>query len=284
MAKVNMQSLAADIRKQFKDSPKLAKKIGVGSNLSTLEDKDFLTLKPWFKKAVGVPGLPYGKMVMIAGDSDSGKTSFAIEAMKCAQEQGVGVIYIETEGKTTGDDLKQWGVDADSILLIQSSMAEEAFDLLFAAWDAFKERYPDTKLLIIIDSLGNVISQRDSEINLTEQNSSPGGKGKINRLAVNKMVVKQEGDGAAILAINYTYDNIGSVGKTNSGGKALNFFSCLTLQTMRKSWIEKTVQGQKVRVGAEVKWTLFKNHLHKDGNKKDFILEITKDGIEYVPE
>jgi RecA/RadA recombinase len=283
MSKFNMGGLASDIRKHFKDNPKLSKRIGVGSNLSKLTDADYIKLPQWWKDATGVPGLPFGKLVMIAGDSDSGKTSMAIEAMKAAQAQDVGIIYVETEGKTTEADLRAWGVNPDEILLIQSSIAEEAFELLFAAWDGFKSKYPGARLLIIFDSIGNVVSQRDSEIDLTEQDSKPGGKGKINRLAINKMVSKRDEDNAALLIINYTYDNIGSPGKTNAGGKAVNFFSSLTFQTSRKGWYEKTVKGEKVRAGADVVWKLFKNHLAKSSlNKKEFTLRITSEGISCV--
>lgn len=285
MSKFNLTGLVADIRKNFKDNPKMAKRIGVGSNLSKLEDKDFILMPSWWQQCTGVKGLPFGKLVMIAGDSDSGKTSAAIEAMKAAQAQEVGVIYVETEGKTTERDLRNWGVDPDGVLLVQSSIAEEAFELMFAAWDGFKRNYPGSKLLVVFDSIGNVVSQRDSELDLIEQSSQPGGKGKINRLAINKMVAKRDEDQAAILVINYTYDNMGSPGKTNAGGKAVNFFSSLTFQTSRRGWIEKQVQGQKVRVGAEVTWKLFKNHLDRSGTKKkEFTLKITSEGISVVGE
>lgn len=278
-----MGSLAADIRKQFKDNPRMAKRIGVGTALAKLGDSDFITMPPWWEQCTGVPGLPFGKLVMIAGDSDSGKTSAAIEAMKAAQAQDVGVIYVETEGKTTEADLRNWGVDPDNLLLVQSSIAEEAFELLFSAWDAFKAKYPGAKLLVVFDSIGNVVSQRDSEIDLMEQDSKPGGKGKINRLAVNKMVAKRDEDNAAILIINYVYDQIGGHGKINAGGKAVNFFSSLTFQTQRKSWCEKVVSGQKVRVGADVVWKLFKNHLNKsESNRKEFTLRITSEGIQVI--
>ena len=217
---------------------------------------------------------------MLAGDSDSGKTTAAIEAMKAAQAQGVGVIYVETEGKTTEDDLTKAGVDPTQILLVQSSIAEEAFELMFAAWDGFKKSYPGERLLVVIDSVGNVVSQRDSEIDLSEQNSKPGGKGQINRLAINKMVAKRDEDNAAILLINYTYDNIGSPGKTNAGGKAVNFFSCLTFQTTRKGWYEKQIGGKKVRAGVDVSWKLFKDHLNRTGTKKkESTLRISSDGV-----
>ena len=283
MSKFKMDELVADVRKQFKDNPKMAKRIGVGSNLSKLEDKDFIIMPEWWQQCTGVQGLPFGKLVMIAGDSDSGKTSAAIEAMKAAQAQEVGVIYVETEGKTTEKDLQSWGVDPAGVLLVQSSMAEEAFELMFAAWDGFKSRYPSAKLLIVFDSIGNVVSQRDSEIDLIEQSQQPGGKGKINRLAINKMIAKRDEDQAAILIINYTYDNMGSPGKTNAGGKAVNFFSSLTFQTSRKAWYEKTVSGNKVRAGADVVWKLFKNHLDKSGlSQKEFTLRITSEGIKVL--
>lgn len=275
-----MSDLVSDIKKQFKDSPKLASKIGVGSALAQLGKGDFIVMPEWFQLISGVEGLPFGKIVMVAGDSDSGKTSCAIEAMKAAQQQGVGVIYVETEGKTTEKDLKSWGVDPDDLILVQSSIAEQAFELLFAAWDKFTEKYPTERLLVVFDSIGNVVSQRDSEIDLMEQDSKPGGKGKVNRLAINKMVAKRDQGKAAILIINYTYDNIGSPGKTNAGGKAVNFFSSLTFQTSRKGWFERQEKGRKVRVGADVSWKLFKNHLDRSGSKqKEFTLRITSDGI-----
>jgi len=283
--KFDMGAIVKEIRSEFKDKPKLAKRVGVGSNLSELTDKDFITMPPWWKEVTGVPGLPFGKIVMIAGDSDTGKTSTAIIAMKAAQTQGVGVIYLETENKTTKADLVNWGVDVDGIILVQSGIAEEAFELLFLAWDSFKAKYPGEPLLVIIDSIGNVVSQRDAEISLTEQDSKPGGKGKINRLALNKMVAKRDEDGAAILALNYTYDNIGSPGKTNAGGKALNFFSSLTFQTTRKAWYETQVKGKKVRSGVDVVWQIFKNHLNRAGGyQKSATLRITSEGFQVLGE
>lgn len=280
--KFDLAGIASDIRKEFKENPKMAKKIGVGSDLRTLTEKDYLKMPKWWLDATGAIGLPYGKIVMIAGDSDSGKTSACISAMKAAQEQDVIILYVETEGKTTPDDMRAWGVDPDGVMLVQSAIAEEAFELMFAAWDKVVSKYPNNSILLIFDSLGNTVSMRDAEIDLTEQNSKPGGKGGINRLAINKLVAKRDETNAAVLFVNYTYDNIGSPGKTNAGGKAVNFFSSLTFQTTRKAWYEKQVDGKKVRVGADVSWKLFKNHLAKGqaNLKKEVTLRITAEGIE----
>jgi hypothetical protein len=203
--------------------------------------------------------------------------------MKAAQEQGAAVIYVETEGKTTTQDLINWGVDPSQIMLVKSSVAEEAFDSLFKLWDGFAKKYPDAKLLVIFDSIGNVVSKHDLEMDMTTTNQKPGGKGKTNRQGINSLIARSRKGNAATLVINYTYANIGSPGKTNAGGKALNLFSSLTFQTSRKGWVEKTTKGVKTRVGALVQWNLYKNHIDKaNPGPKNVTLKITSEGIEVV--
>lgn len=280
--KYNLNKLVQDVQSLHKGTSKPGN-ISLGSKLRGLEDSDFLIMPEWWQKGTNTKGIPFGKIVMIAGDSDSGKTSCAIAAMKAAQEQEVAVLYVETEGKTTTQDLIAWGVDADQVMLVQESIAERAFEAMFSLWDAFFTSYPKGRLLVVFDSLGNVVSQRDSEIDLTSQNQKPGGKGQINRLGLNKLVAKRDENDVAVLMINYTYDNIGSPGKTNAGGKAVNFFSCLTYQTSRKSWHEITIKGVKHRKGAVVTWKLFKNHIDKTNpGPKVIDLKITAEGISLV--
>jgi RecA/RadA recombinase len=280
VSKYNLNKVVLDAQKLYNKTPNKLNNVGLGSKLRGLQDSDFLIMPEWWQKGTNTKGLPFGKIVMIAGDSDSGKTSCAIAAMKAAQQQEVAVLYVETEGKTTTQDLISWGVDADQVMLVQESIAERAFEAMFALWDSFFKDYPKGRLLVVFDSLGNVVSQRDSEIDLSAQNQKPGGKGQINRLGLNKLIAKRDESDVAVLIINYTYANIGSPGVTNAGGKAVNFFSCLTYQTSRRAWLEKTDKGQKIRVGAKVQWKLFKNHLNKsEPGPKVIELDITKEGI-----
>lgn len=283
MPKYNLSKVVEATQKLYNKTPNKLANIGLGSKLRGMTDADYLHMPEWWVKATNTKGIPFGKIVMIAGDSDSGKTSCAIAAMKAAQAQDVAVLYVETEGKTSTQDMVNWGVDPDQVMLVQESIAERAFEAMFALWDGFFKSYPEGKLLVIFDSLGNVVSKRDSEIDLTSENQKPGGKGQINRLGLNKLIAKRDEDDVAVLMINYTYDNIGSPGKTNAGGKAVNFFSSLTYQTSRKQWLEKTVKGEKVRIGARVQWRLFKNHLDKaNPGSKTIELDITAAGIELV--
>jgi RecA/RadA recombinase len=278
--KFDLDTIITEVTKENSRKADLLAKIGTGENLKELKPENFMTMPKWWQEATNTSGIPYGGMVQIAGDSDSGKTSCAVEAMKAAQAQGCAVLYIETEGKTTRDDLESWGVDTSQIMLVQTAIAEKAFSSMFKLWDKFNKHYPNEKLFVVFDSIGNVVSQHDDEIDMAESNQKPGGKGKTNRSGINLMVSRCEKYKAAILILNYTYDNIGSPGKTNAGGKALNFFSSLTYQTTRKGWIEKTIKGQKVRVGACVTWKLFKNHIDKKNpGPKVVEFNITADGI-----
>ncbi len=263
---------------------KLVKDVSTGDNLRDSTDKNSFMLMPnWWHEATGTTGIPYGGYVMLAGDSDSGKTSAAIEAMRSAQDQDCAILYIETENKTSKNDLKRWGVDPSRVMLVKDSVAESLYKKTFDLVDAFMKKYPDGKLLIVYDSVGNVLSKHDMDMDIAEDNQRPGGKGKTNRLGLSKLITLSRNRQIATLIVNYTYDNIGSPGKTNAGGRALNFYSSLTYQTTRKAWIERVVKGRKVRVGAKVQWKLFKNHINKDApGPKVIELDITSEGIKYV--
>lgn len=278
MNKFDISLVVADVQKLYKQDNH---GIGVGNDLKTIADGNFLIMPTWWQEGTNTKGIPFGGIVQLAGDSDSGKTSAAIAAMKAAQAQGVAILYGETENKTTTEDLTNWGVDPSQVMMVKDTVAETFYKMFFQLRDAFVKRYPDAKLLQIVDSFGNLMTLRDQDMDLEKDSQKPGGKGKINRLALNKIIAGAQKGNIATLIINYTYDNIGSPGKTNAGGKALNFFSSLTYQTSRKQWIEKTVKGQKVRVGAKVQWRLFKNHIDKaNPGPKILELDITSDGIE----
>lgn len=268
-----------------------AGQIGLGGNLESVsnEPSDYVVMPDWWKENYGVLGLRFGHFVQIAGEPDSGKTSVSLLAIKRAQDQGYGVVYVETEGKTSEEDLIAAGVDPNGVITIRSKIVEEAFDAANLAIDAFFDDYPDAKLLFVFDSYGNTISMRDSELKLSEKSGMVGGAAKTNRMGIGSIAAKQINHPIACLIVNYTYDNMGSPGKTNAGGKALNFHCMLTIQSSRKAWYERTVDGEKVRAGADVMWKTYKNHYAKalkdaEGKQillpKELILRISDAGFE----
>lgn len=290
MSKFDFTKTIKRVQDSYKKDVRMANQVGDGTTLEEISTNpdDYVVMDTWWKEKFGVMGLKFGHMVQVAGKSDSGKTSISLDAMKRAQDQGRGIIYVETESKTGPEDLIAAGIDPAGVICVNSSITEEAFELGLKAWESFFADYPKEKLLFVYDSFGNTTSNRDAGISMTEKSAMVGGAAKTNRTGLSIMRAKMIRDSVAVLLINRTYDNIGGVGKTNAGGDAINFFSMLTVQTARKGWYEKTVKGVKVKVGAIVRWTSYKNHYAKalrdlDGNAvmlpKIVDLKITAEGI-----
>ena len=280
---IDFKQAAEEIRSTFKDKKK-ASMISTGAEMTTpTKPEDFVVMPEWFARMSGTLGLPYGFVVMIAGNTDSGKTSFTIEAMKCAQEQDVNIILVDTEKKTTGRRLTDWGVNPDHVARVQPEYLEEAYDGIDKWVDYIKDADPDAKILVIFDSVGNTPSIKEVERDVDET-LQLGVAAKSNKRGMRRLVPRLKRDNIAMLLINQTYDNIASPGKTNAGGKAMDYFSCLTYQTTRKGWLEKTIKGEKKRVGAKVRWTLYKNHLLSGDNDiglgKVSDIDISADGME----
>ena len=280
---IDFKKAADEIRATFKDKKK-ASMISTGAEMTTPSaPEDFVVMPEWFARMSGTLGLPYGFVVMIAGNTDSGKTSFTIEAMKCAQEQDVNIILVDTEKKTTGRRLTDWGVNPDHVARVQPEYLEEAYDGIDKWVDYIKDADPDAKILVIFDSVGNTPSVKEVEREVDET-LQLGVAAKSNKRGMRRLVPRLKRDNIAMLLINQTYDNIASPGKTNAGGKAMDYFSCLTYQTTRKGWLEKTVKGEKKRVGAKVRWSLYKNHLLSGENDvglgKVSDIDITSEGME----
>jgi len=291
MNKFDYTKTIAKVQNSLKGDERRAGQIGLGSNLESIstDKNDYVVLPEWFGESFGIMGLRFGHFVQIAGEPDSGKTSLSLLSIRCAQQQGHAVIYVETEGKTSEEDLIAAGIDPTALITIRSKIVEEAFDAANLAIDAMFDDYPDAKLLLVFDSYGNTVSMRDSELKLTENSAMVGGSAKTNRLGIGSIAAKQINYPIACLIVNYTYDNMGSPGKTNAGGKALNFHCMLTVQSSRKAWYERTVGGKKVRAGADVLWKVYKNHYAKalkdaDGKPillpKEVTLRITADGFQ----
>ena len=96
--KFDFSSTIDKIKKSMKEE-KRAEQFGLGNTLAptSKDPTDYVVMPDWWKEHFGVLGLEVGKIVQIAGDADTGKTSLALEAMLRAQQQGFGIIYVETE-------------------------------------------------------------------------------------------------------------------------------------------------------------------------------------------
>ena len=281
-SKVSMADLASQIRNTFKDKEQ-SKIVCTGAEIPRLEKKDFIILPEWWKEVTGLWGLPYGYIFMIAGNKDSGKTAVSIEIIKTAQKQGVYVVLVDTEKKTDRDRLTFHGVKDDELAVIRPSYLEEAYDGIDKWIDAINASDPEAKILVVFDSLGNTPSKKEKDTQL-DSTHQLGVAAKVNKLALRRLTPQLGKNNVHFLVINQTYQNMGSFGRSNSGGQAVDFAAAVIYQTSRAAWLEKGTGANTKRVGAQVKWTLYKSQLgfKKEGFIKSFKLNLTNDGVALV--
>ena len=122
----------------------------------------WIPMSPAFSEAIMLPGIPEGRMTVVYGKPDSGKSTLALEAIAGALKAGILPILINTEKKFSWEHAKKMGVNKEDILYVDSLESVENIA------NYIKERLKDqTKgdlpadILIVIDSVGNVLSEAE---------------------------------------------------------------------------------------------------------------------------
>jgi len=235
----------------------------------------------------GVPGLPFGRICQVAGRPDSGKSTHAMQFMKLAQEQGYIVVLWDSEGKFDARRFDDHFGSSKDLLVVTSRVILDGADLVCAYTDALMREYPDKKILVVWDSVGGSISKSSKTADLRDSKQlaeAAKENGQVLRHFVMKMEEYRDDktleERMAILLINQTYANIGSVGQKQSGGQKVEFHSSLIVELVRAGNLLKTRDKVQRRCGIKVKATCKKNHLmSSDDTIYKINLDITAGGI-----
>lgn len=265
MSKFDFTNTINKIQSTYKKDERRANQFGLGSSLTVMSNnpEDYVAMPPYFKEHFGIIGYPFGKWTQYSGKPDAGKTTACLIAIKTAQDQGHAVVYAETEGKTTEGDLIAAGIDPKGVIIINTNITEEMWEGSITALDQIYNDFPEAKVLFLIDSYGNTTSMRDSEIDFTSQVGMVGGQAKTNRGGIGAINARQLKQDIAVIIINYSYANIGSVGETDAGGRALQFACSLIISASRTSDYNVTRQGISVKAGINGRYRTTKNHYTK---------------------
>lgn len=294
--KIDTSAILKEIQSAFKGADK-----GLGTNVSTgrgisrpVKDSDFVIYEGnHWQKLTDIKGLPFGKISQIAGRPDSGKSSHAMAFMKSAQDQGVVVIFWDTEGKFSPNRFEKFFKgDPDNMFVVPSRMILQGGDQLEATVDAIMKVHPDKKILIVWDSVGGALSASEDEKDFREsvqmaQAAKENGKvvrGIIRMMEKYKDHATNEEKIAALL-INQTYANIGAPGQKESGGQKVEYFSSLILQLTRKKDLTKVKGGIKYKIGIVTRAKVKKNHLFDaEDSVAELDLLVTAGGIRLASE
>ena len=178
--------------------------------------------------ALGIGGLPKGRVVEIYGPESSGKTTLAIHAIASSQKLGGIAAFIDAEHAFDKGYAEKLGVDVSNLLISQPDDGEQALDI---AEHLIRSGAID---IIVIDSVAALVPRGEIEGEMGE--SKMGLQARLMSQALRKLTGTINKTGCCCIFINQLRDKIGVMfgsPETTTGGNALKFYSSVRLDIRR---------------------------------------------------
>ena len=178
--------------------------------------------------ALGIGGLPRGRVVEIYGPESSGKTTVALHAVASAQAAGGIAAFIDAEHALDPDYAKSLGVDTDALLVSQPDTGEQALEI---ADMLIRSGALD---LIVIDSVAALVPRAEIEGEMGD--SHVGLQARLMSQALRKITGALTTTNTTVIFINQLREKIGVMfgsPETTTGGKALKFYASVRLDVRR---------------------------------------------------
>ncbi len=178
--------------------------------------------------ALGIGGLPRGRVIEIYGPESSGKTTVALHAVANAQAAGGIAAFIDAEHALDPEYAKALGVDTDSLLVSQPDTGEQALEI---ADMLIRSGAID---IIVIDSVAALVPRAEIEGEMGD--SHVGLQARLMSQALRKITGALSNSGTTAIFINQLREKIGVMfgsPETTTGGKALKFYSSVRLDVRR---------------------------------------------------
>lgn len=269
MSKVDVNKIVADMQKLYGKDKRSSAIICTGDAVKlTYGDKDVSPLPPGhpLRQLLQLPGIPFNKIIQIAGKADSGKSTMAAEAMVAAQKAGIQIIIFDSEDKFDAKRFANMGGDPSELLLIKTNEILKGGEFARRFITAVKEQDEKAKILFVWDSVGGSQSRSHAERELdSEKHAQPGQDAKENGSVMKMLValINKYPDSIAVYLANQTYAKIGFMQKGDavSGGAKLEYHSSFIVMLKRIKTLTKTVKSVLTKVGIVTRATVTKNHL-----------------------
>ena len=195
--------------------------------------------------ALGIGGLPRGRVVEIYGAESAGKSTLAMSAVAQAQKAGGTCAYVDVEHAMDPQYAEAIGVDIDSLLISQPDSAEQALEII--------EHLVRSGALdmVVLDSVAALVPNAEIQGNMGD--FQVGAQARLMSQALRKLTSTINNTNTVCIFINQLREKVGVVygsPEVTPGGRALKFYSSVRLDMRRKESLKqgKDITGNRVRV------------------------------------
>lgn len=194
--------------------------------------------------ALGVGGIPRGRLTEISGLEGCGKTTLCLHVLKEAQKLGLECLYIDAENSLDISYVKALGISSDKLIINQSSSSEEALKIIEGALATKKFG------LIVLDSVAALSPMKEQEDDFESANVALTPRALSKFFRRDGHIIRESN--TALLFINQLRDKIGTYhgGTETSGGHALKYYKSVSMSMRRVQDVKdsKDVIGQTVEI------------------------------------
>lgn len=211
--------------------------------------------------ALGIGGLPRGRIIEIYGPESSGKTTVALHAVANAQRAGGIAAFIDAEHALDPEYAKKLGVDTDALLVSQPDTGEQALEIMDML---IRSGAID---IVVIDSVAALVPKAEIEGEMGD--SHVGLQARLMSQALRKVTGALNASGTTAIFINQLREKIGvffGSPETTTGGKALKFYASVRMDIRR---IETLKEGAEA-VGNRTRVKVVKNKMAPPFKQAEF--------------
>lgn len=202
---------------------------------------------PGLDAALGIGGIPLGRIVELYGPEGSGKTTIALGCIASAQKGGHEAVLVDAEHALDPSYASKLGVELDRLVVSQPASAEEALGIAEILMKA------DGVGIVVVDSVAALVPQAELEGRIGDL--TVGLQARIMSQALRRLTAVASKNRCCLLFINQLRDKVGVTfgnPETTPGGRALKFFASIRLEIRRKEHVKKGDEIIGAIIGAKV--------------------------------